>query len=54
MINKDEFSWQFYVCQSKWKPIAEPLRAKDKSSGWGRTAVVQVKSEAINNDWDYN
>ena len=50
------------VCQSKWKPIVEPRRAKPKTyrqapTHWlkfyeevieseARTAVVQLKSEA--------
>ena len=50
------------VCQSKWKPIVEPRRAKPKAychpTHWlkfyeeaviesaARTAVVQLKSEA--------
>ena len=56
------------VCQSKWKLIVEPRRAKPKTyrqapTHWlkvyeeavteseARTADVQLKSIAINNDW---
>ena len=49
------------VCQSKWKPIVEPRRAKPKiyrqaPIHWLKLyeeAVVQLKerSIAINNDW---
>ena len=50
----------YIVCQSKWKPVVEPRRAKPKTyrqapTHWlkfyvigseARTAVVQLKSEA--------
>ena len=40
----------FTVCQSKWKPIAEPRRAKPRPGeavivSEARTAIVQLKSE---------
>ena len=43
------------VCQSKWKPVDEPRRAKPKTYRRGpthwlnfyeKTAIVQLKSEA--------
>ena len=55
------------VCQSKWKPIAEPRRAKPKTyrqapthwlkfyeeAVWGpnRRRAIKDWSIAINNDW---
>ena len=31
VINKEKYSWQFYLCQSKWKPTIEQRRAKPKT-----------------------
>ena len=41
------------VCQSKWKPIVEPRRAKPKTYPNRRRAIREWRI-AINNDWDDN
>ena len=47
IINKDEYSWPYStVCQSKWKPIVEPRRAKPKTYRQAPTHWLKFYEEA--------
>ena len=47
IINKDEYSWLITVCQSKWKPIVEPRRAKPKTYRQAPTHWLKFYEEAV-------
>ena len=49
IINKDEYSWLilYTVCQSKWKPIAEPRRAKPKTYRQAPTHWLKFYEDAV-------
>ena len=48
IINKDEYPWpNSTVCQSKWKPIVEPRRAKLKTYRQAPTHWLKFYEEAV-------
>ena len=46
IINKDEYS-NSTICQSKWKPIVEPRRAKPKTYRQAPTHRLKFYEEAV-------
>ena len=47
MINKGVLMANSTVCQSKWKPIVEPRRAKSKTYNQAPTHWLKIYEEAI-------